>query len=182
MNEQMIRTDIQQAMMNIGLEYYHPADTGPTFVERPDILSINGVVIECKTLKPKRRVEPWFNPKEISNKQRRQLDYYCFTRHFLTFLAIGTLWQPRRMWCIPWISWVNMENSLFSKDGLDFRITISSLGIYPWGEMTRNKTKKKWEFQDRHPIFLANNRQEHKPEDWNPISIRFPEPEKKQEA
>jgi len=179
MNESKIREELQRAMLNAGLEFYHPPDIRQTPTARPDILSINGIVIECKTIKSLIEKEPWFNPKEISNGQRKHLDFYGFARHFLTFLAIGTLWRPRRLWCIPWETWVHMENTLsdYGKD-LGFRISLSKLEEFPQYELPWNPTTKVWNFLSSHPIMLANNRSPHLSSDWLPYSLRFPEEEK----
>jgi hypothetical protein len=176
MNEEQIRREFQQAMINVGLEVYHPPDIRQTETARPDILSINGVVVECKTMKPKERIEPWFDPKEISNGQRKHLDYYCWARHFLTFLVIGTLWRPRRLWCIPWKEWVDMEHVVSNHaENLAFRISLSKLEEFPQYELPWSPITHFWVFPEGHPITLAHNRGPHFPSDWLPYSIRFPE-------
>ena len=171
MLEAKIRMELQRSMMLAGLEYHHPEDSKRTDTGRPDILCINGAVVEVKKIDELIRKEPWFDPTKISNTQRRQLDYYCFGRVFLTFLAIGTTFgNPRRLWVIPWTDWVAMEYALQYKNPDKFRIQLSDLESFTEYEMTWGKGSL-WTFPTDHPILkVAMPRHEN---EWQPISIRF---------
>jgi len=174
MKEEDLRMEIQRSMTKAGLEWYHPADTGFTEVARPDILSVSGCVIEVKRIDEKVRIEPWFDPKMIPNRQRRQLDYYSYGRGFQTYLAIGTTFgRPRRMWVIPWKLWATLERELMVENEVDaekLRIPISELECFSQYEL-KWLGKGIWDFRIAHPILmLAIPR---KDGEWEPKSIRF---------
>jgi len=176
-DEAKIRIEIQNMLVEAGLEYYHPADTGFTENARPDILSVNkhgGIVIEVKIIEKKKRIEPWFDPKKIPNRQRRQLDYYCWDRHINTYLAIGTTFgKPRRIWLVEWYLWVEMEKQLveLNEGSLDFRINMSDLVNRNFQELIWN-TGGKWTLPWDHVLLLKALPRIN---EWIPRSIRFPE-------
>ena len=179
MKEEDLRMEIQRSMTKAGLEWYHPADTGFTEVARPDILSVSGCVIEVKRIDEKVRIEPWFDPKMIPNRQRRQLDYYSFGRGFPTYLGIGTTYgKPRRMWVIPWRLWSLLEDELIVANEVkpeDLRIPISEIERFYQYELDW-QGKGVWGFNVDHPILLlAKIRTNH---EWDVKSIRFPEEKK----
>ena len=104
-------------------------------MSRPDVFGLNPfartVVIEVKAIEPKVRVEPWLDPKAISDGQRDWLDRWCYDAGGLGFLAVGTLQDPRRLWIVPWKEWVIMEKQLATKAGdiLKFKIGIGDLYV-----------------------------------------------------
>jgi hypothetical protein len=180
MNEADIRRKLQRTLIAAGFEEYHPPDIQQTETARPDILSINGFVIEVKRIDSLVRETPWFDPAKISNGQRKHLDYYYYDRRFPCFLAIGTTFTPYRLWVVPWFLWNKLEKTL-SQEGLnlDFRITLTELETNFSTYELYNKTPhvfKTTEFTIPawHPLQNIP-RLPRRNDEWGIYSIRFPE-------
>jgi len=183
MNETQLRTEIQHLVDSLGFWHFHPPDTGPTESARPDIFCLNPrgvtVVIEVKRIEPKAKIEPWFDPANISDGQRQWLDNWYF-KMGMGFLGIGTIEAPRRLWIIPWQSWVEMETRLCEKD-LNFRINLSDLS--PEFELAR--ITGGWQLPNFHPLLplaLVLTCPPRSTKEWNEKKFSFRFAKKKEEV
>lgn len=132
MNEDSIRREVQKLVADLGFVYLHiPRNT---YVEagKPDIWGIgrgSSLAIEVKTMEPRIKMPDSMRADSIRDAQRAWLDWLAFDRTIPTFLAVGTLSRPRRLWVVTWQAWVLMEDTLWVRAGKDnhFRITASDL-------------------------------------------------------
>lgn len=182
MNEEHIRVEIQHLVNSLGFWHHHPADTGPTESARPDIFCLNPrgvtVVIEVKRIEPKVKIEPWFDPANISDGQRQWLDNWYF-KLGLGFIGIGTIEAPRRLWIIPWQAWVEMEVKLCEKDTF-FRINLSNLDE----EFELERIAGGWKLPLYHPLLplaLETTRPPRSTHEWNEKKFSFRFTPKKEE-
>ena len=149
---------------------------------RPDIFCLNPfgrtAVIEVKIIEPKVKIEPWLNPRKISNGQRDWLDRWSYDADGLGFLAVGTIETPRRLWIVPWKEWDTMEKRIAERQPIvteipDFRINISDL----LADYELKKITGGWALPLFHPLLgeaMVNELHWKK----NPISFRFEEDKK----
>lgn len=124
---------------------------------KPDIYNLNpkgpSVVIECKWIESKKRIDPWFDPASIRDNQRKWLDAWAFQAEGPAYIGIGSF-EPKRLWLIDWYRWVEMERMLGEK-ALDFRIVFQDL---QWcGKEFELEPpaagEKVWKFKPEHSIW-----------------------------
>jgi hypothetical protein len=140
---------------------------------RPDLFFMNprgwSSVIEVKAIEPMKRDEPYFNPKMISDKQRRWLDAWTCQSDGIGLIAIGTKDQPRRLWIWPWEEYIKIEKAMEGQKIL--------IHIFPAEYECTWVTGEGWRLPEFHPL-LAHCTQSSSPKlvDWNlTYSLRFEE-------
>jgi hypothetical protein len=133
---------------------------GEISLSRPDIINYSTiestVVVECKMIEPKKEIEPYLNPAQISDGQRNWLDAWKYQASGAAYLAIGTReGNPRRAWLIPWDWYVELEKRLIKED-LNFKVTLSMLSdefeLIWIPESQRVRKSVIWQLKEEHPM------------------------------
>jgi len=173
----------------MGLDAYHPPDLKPEIQKlrgRPDLLCLGGnIVIEVKRFTDTKEVEPSIHLSDISDPQRKWLDWWVHRKveifgHEIqreAYIALGTQ-KPflpekhRELFVIPWPSWIRFEK-VFANDGKDAQVYLktfrANFGKYMWIYGTGTG----WTCPETHPIFSNPFRSERKSTDNDQLSLRF---------
>lgn len=140
-----------------GFDDHHPEDSKQTGRGRPDIFGLNSIerciVIEVKGIAEKKRVDPYLNFNEISDSQRRWLDWWVWDRLGAGYIGIGTYFgSPRQLWIIPWQRWVKYEYYKFQKDKV-YKAPVPDIEQYFHRyKMIWIGGENKWQMPEDHPI------------------------------
>lgn len=176
MDEADIRLEMQHAIRKIGFDDHHPEDSRQTGRGRPDIFGLNPIdrtiVIEVKKIEEKKRVDSNLYFKEISNSQRKWLDWWVHDRTGAGFLGLGTVFgKPRQMWIIPWHRWAAFELWKVKETGNEYA-ELNEINTYfrekehyalEWVNSTEG-----WAFLSDHPL-MKIKRSAHTFDEWSKI-------------
>ncbi len=132
MLEETIRREVMRLMFTMGFDCMHIPDIRASESARPDLYCMQPIgqsfAIEVKRLEHRERVEPSLACSSISNAQRKWLDRWTLHRGGKAFLALGTVDPPRRLFIIPWRTWlVHEQKKGMEVHGFD--------GLYPQQEL-----------------------------------------------
>jgi hypothetical protein len=197
LNEADIRQEVQRMLRAIGWNDYHPPDitfkgapVGGVSMGRPDIYLFNSVdvsaVCEVKTFVKVKKIEPYFNPEHISNKQRRWLDWWVYGRNGIGMLAIGSLDRPRRLFIVPWEDYVIDEFFQRNREARENDVDINTLNDFiglpkkmPISIFENNVyecdwTKEGWILKSTHPLNRFKTIP-HSENQWKNVSLRMEE-------
>jgi hypothetical protein len=125
---------------------------------RPDIYNLGPmqrtVIVECKVITPLKIKEPYLNPADISDGQRRWLDAWKFQSGGLAYLAVGLVdVSPRRAWLVPW-DWYALLEKRLAEQAIDFKVPISMFSDefeLLWVKGAEPKYGP-WQLREEHPL------------------------------